>query len=194
MDAIFAEKGEYYYCPKCGDVKNTAYDEYCGCKSVVYMLQLERMTPQSNIRIWWDTSVSAYRMSSPFNRELVDGIKTSIPVSDRSYDPQSKIWTFVERQLAPLQAMLKLIGANATVITRQQTETASQSSPSAQRGKPLDTVIVEFVRLIPQECMLKAYRAAAMQLHPDRGGSMDKMSALNAAWDRLQKEVYGQAT
>jgi hypothetical protein len=152
------------------------------------------MTPQShsiNIRIWWDTSVAAYRMASPYNRELVDAVKSFIPVSDRSYDPATKIWTIVERQLAPLQNLLKQLGITATIITRQQAEQASQSSPTQQRGKPLDTIILEFVKLIPQDCMVKAYRAAAMTLHPDKGGSMDKMSSLNAAWDRIQKELYG---
>lgn len=150
------------------------------------------MTPQSNIRIWWDTSVAAYRMSSPFNRELVEGIKSSIPISDRSYDPQSKIWTFTERMLTPLQAMLKMLNMQAVCITRQQAEQASQSSPSQQRGKPLDTIIIEFVRLVPYDCMVKAYRAAAMTLHPDRGGSMDAMSSLNSTWSRLEKEVYNK--
>lgn len=153
------------------------------------------MTPVGNIRIWWDTSVSAYRMASPFNATLVDAIKQHIPVSDRSYDPTTKIWTFVERQLTPLQGLLKLIGAQATVITRQQAEAAAAQSSGngagAQRGAPLDTVIIEFVRLVPADAMKSAYRAAALQLHPDRqGGNADKMTRLNAAWSRIQKEVY----
>lgn len=155
------------------------------------------MTPTGNIRIWWDASVSAYRMASPYNASLVDTIKTQIPVSDRSYDPATKIWTFVERQLAPLQALLKMLNMGSTVVTRQQAEaSASQQTSSAgtsgRNVKPLDTVIVEFVRLLPLDAAKKAYRAAAMDLHPDKqGGRSDKMQALNMAWDRIQKEVYG---
>jgi hypothetical protein len=152
------------------------------------------MTPVGNIRIWWDTSVSAYRMASPYNAALVDAIKAQIPISDRSYDPATKIWTFVERVLTPLQALLKMIGAQATVITKQQAEAASQQSQagSTQRGVPLDQVIIEFVKLCPPAAMTKAYRAAALELHPDRNsGNSDKMSRLNTAWDRIQKEVYG---
>lgn len=155
------------------------------------------MTPIGNIRIWWDTSVSAYRMASPYNATLIDSIKNQIPISDRSYDPFTKIWTFVERQLAPLQALLKLIGAQATVITRLQAEasaaqsTSSGNGASARNVKPLDTVIVEFVRLLPIDAAKAAYRRAAMDLHPDKqGGASDKMTALNIAWDRIQKEVY----
>lgn len=158
------------------------------------------MTPTGNIRIWWDTTVQAYRMASPYNATLVDSIKSQIPHSDRSYDPPTKIWTFVERQLTPLQALLKLLNMQCVVITRQQAEQAASQqsntnaggSASARNVKPLDTVIVEFVRLLPLDAAKKAYRAAAMDLHPDKqNGNNDKMQALNMAWDRIQKEVYG---
>ena len=153
------------------------------------------MTPTGSIRIWWDTSVSAYRMASPYNATLVDAIKQQIPVSDRSYDPASKIWTFVERQLTPLQGLLKLIGLQTVVITRQQAEATASASAgngaNARSVKPLDTVIVEFVKLLPLDACKAAYRRAAIDLHPDKqGGSADKMSQLNLAWDRIQKDVY----
>jgi len=182
----------------CGDVFSRAENHFCKEDfPILQLLQLDKdfyMTAQqANVRVWWDASVSAYRMSSPFNRELVDAIKAFIPVSDRSYDPTSKIWTFVERQLTPLQQLLTKLNCNVVVVTRQQAEQASQSSPNnAVRGKSIEVIALEFMRVAGADAMLKAYRAAAMTLHPDRGGSMDKMSALNAAWDRLQKEVYEQ--
>jgi len=146
---------------------------------------------QANVRVWWDASVSAYRMTSPFNHELVEAIKAFVPVSDRSYDPQSKVWTFVERQLDPLRNLLTKLGCNAVVITRQQAEAASQSTPNgATRGKPLADIALDFLTLAGADAMTKAYRHAAMLNHPDRGGDMSKMSALNAAWDRLTKELY----
>jgi hypothetical protein len=153
------------------------------------------MTPTGNIRIWWDTSVNAYRLVSPFNKDLVDALKSQIPVSDRAYDPITKVWTLVERQLAPVQALLKMLNLQAVVITRQQAEQAQQASSSAgasaRKDKPLDTVIIEFVRLLPLDAAKAAYRRAAMELHPDRqGGSADKMQALNTAWARIEKEVY----
>lgn len=153
------------------------------------------MSPNTtNVKIWWDVSVDAYRMNSPFNKALVDAMHQVIPYSDRSFDRDTKVWTFAEKYLAPLLVLLKTIGILPSVITRAQAEQAqtSSSSGSAHKGKPVDAIIVEFVKLVPYDCMLKAYRAAAMQLHPDRGGNMDKMTSLNAAWDRIQKEVYGQ--
>ena len=151
------------------------------------------MTPITNVRVWWDASVSAYRLASPYNKDLVEGVKSTIPISDRSFDPQTKIWTFVERQLDPLLKFFKLMNIQATVITKAQAEAASQSTPSGpKKNAAIAEIALEFMRVAGPEAMLRAYRAAAMTLHPDRGGSMDKMSALNAAWERLQKEVYGQ--
>lgn len=152
------------------------------------------MTTITNVRIWWDASVAAYRMASPYNRDLVESFKKAIPISDRSFDPDTKIWTFVDKQYTNVMNMFKLLGVTPTVVTRQQAEAAAQSSsPSGpRRGTPIAELALEFLRLMPYEATLKAYRVAAMQLHPDRGGSMDKMSALNAAWARLEKELYQQ--
>lgn len=156
------------------------------------------MTPQpAQIRIWWDTSVSAYRITSPYNKQLVDTLKSHIPHSDRSYDEVTKTWTIVERQLAPLQALLKMIGLQYILISKQQADAANAASntqsPAAGRGRPLDAVIIEFVRMLPYDAAKTAYRKAAMELHPDKqSGDSSKMTTLNAAWDRIAKEVYGQ--
>jgi hypothetical protein len=158
------------------------------------------MTPQpANIRIWWDASVSAYRVTSPYNKQLVDALKSQIPASDRHYDEVTKTWTVVERQFQPLQDLLTFLGLRAVIITRQQADAAAAQSQQntqsqgAQRDRPLDAVIIEFVRLLPYDAAKTAYRKAALDLHPDKqGGDSSKMSTLNADWDRIAKEVYGQ--
>jgi hypothetical protein len=160
------------------------------------------MRPQpTSIRIWWDTSVSAYRVTSPYNKQLDDALKSQIPASDRHFDEVTKTWTIVERQFAPLQTLLKMIGLQAVVITRQRAEQAaaaqsagtSGNAQATQRGRPLDAVIIEFVRLLPYDAAKAAYRRAALDLHPDRNnGDSSKMASLNADWDRIAKEVYGQ--
>lgn len=221
-EALFERLNEKWsWCSGCGDVFDISRDIQHRCPdsnvgadrdqslSVIHLIKIEDdfyMTPsqtQQSVRIWWDASVQAYRLASPFNKALVDALKQHIPVSDRSYDPQTKIWTFVEKQLAALQALLTIIGLPPIVITRQQVEqqqqqqAASQSQsngslPATQRGLPLSDVVLQFVRVVPYDAMLKAYRLAALALHPDRGGSPDAMSTLNATWSRLEKDIYGR--
>jgi len=166
------------------------------------------MTPSynasHNVRIWWDTSVNAYRMSSPYNAELVNAVKSFIPGSDRSYDAMSKMWTFTERVYDPLTQLFAKLDIRPQVMTRQQVEAQAAASAaraqdsangvaSASSAKPLDAVMIEFVRLLPYDAARTAYRKAATQLHSDvAGGSDSRMSALNVAWQRIEKEVYGQ--
>lgn len=152
------------------------------------------MTPHGatqNVRIWWDPAVQAYRLTSPFNNELVNAIKGFIPISARSYDSPSKIWTFTEQYYQPLIDLLTKLGIKPVALSRQQVETAQQSSPNgAVKGKPLPDLTLEFIRNMGFDAVQKAYRHAAMINHPDRGGDMAKMSEINAAWERLQKEVF----
>jgi hypothetical protein len=150
-----------------------------------------------SIRIWWDTSVQAYRMVSPYNQDLVTALKSFIPVSDRSYDPATKIWTFVERQYTPLLSLLAKLNCTPQVMSKQQVEqaaqqTSQQAGTAAVRVKPLDSVLIEFVRLLPYDAARTAYRKAAMELHPDKGGDPAKAASLNDAWTRVAKELYGQ--
>lgn len=89
-----------------------------------------------------------------------------------------------------------MLNIYANVITRQQMETQSQTTQntpaSAQRVTPIDTVLVQFVRLLPYDAARTAYRKAQLTLHPDAGGDSNKASALNVAWQRIEKEIYGQ--
>lgn len=157
------------------------------------------MSPNTTVRIWWDTQISAYRLMSSYNAALVDVLTKNIPVSDRSYDKATKIWTFVERQLAPLQALLKMLQITPKITTRAEAEQHQQASQARAAGgnplstsSPIDLAIIEFVKLMPFDAMLKGYRQAQMQMHPDKGGDPDIASRLNAAWNRVKKEHYKQ--
>lgn len=158
------------------------------------------MTRNSSIKakIWWDVSIKAYRLQCDFKPQLVDFLKKSIPVSDRTFDPTSKIWTFTEQYLAGTEKLLKLIFGdnNVAILSKAQVEsTTSQqfnNKPSIGRTS-VDIDLSEFMKLLPFEAAQSAYRKASMILHPDRpGGDMEKMSKLNSLWTRIEKEVYNQ--
>ena len=147
------------------------------------------MTASSQIRIWWDTSVGAYRVVTPYNKAFVDAIHQLIPFSDRAWDPNSKMWTIAERFMEPLKnAAEKVFHSTATVVTKAQAEAAQV--PKATAMTAIADACEAFFRLASQDEMAKAYRSAATRLHPDHGGDMEKMSRLNALWQRISKELW----
>lgn len=143
---------------------------------------------QSNARIWWDTSISAYRMTVPYNPTFNEMFKTLIAASDRSWDPQSKVWTITEQYFEPVRKLIEKTFGSAAVITRSASEKASQPPPV--KTAPIDQVFLQFVKLLSYEAARKAYLIASQTLHPDRGGDMTKMADLNACWQRLEAEWF----
>lgn len=160
------------------------------------------VTPQQSCRIWWDVSIQAYRLSSSYNKDLVDALKAFIPVSDRSFDTGTKIWTITEKYFQPLLSLISKLHINPTVITRQQAEAAKtgsttgsgygSSSNAVTRTtlSVIDKACLDFMKLLPYDAAQAAYRKAAMLLHPDRGGDMEKMTQLNQLWTVIEKELY----
>lgn len=142
-------------------------------------------------RIWWDVSVGAYRMVTPFNLQFKDALLQLVPFSDRAWDEPagSKAWTISEKYFPATKLLVeKFFRTSPTVITRAQAEAASQ--PAATANAPIEAVCHEFLKLCSQDAAAKAYRAAAVTLHPDHGGDMTKMSKLNSLWERIKKELY----
>ena len=105
----------------------------------------------------------------------------------RGWDPASKIWTITERFFPAIKvAAERIFPGQVNILTREQAEKAT--APSAVKIKTLNEVLLDFVLLLPNDALQKAYRVAAMTLHPDRGGDMEKMSRLNALWQRIEME------
>lgn len=158
-------------------------------------------------QLFWDTSVSAYRLKMHGDwsktEKIVDFLKKQIPHSDRNLDVQEDAtthkknytWTFTEKYFDGTVKFLHLVfgSGEVAVITRAQVEAAQQPRlPLQQAGSPLANASYEFLKAIPYEAAQKAYREAAIRLHPDRGGDMEKMSTVNALWTKIQREIYGQ--
>jgi len=145
--------------------------------------------------VWWDESVMAYRARFPFNKQVVDFLKQAIPHSERSWDQDQKLWTFTEAYLDGTVKFFHIAfgTSEVAVVTKEQTEKARQkANTGVVRITGIDSQLVEFMKLIPYEAAKEAYRKAALLLHPDRGGDMEKMAKINALWTKIQKEIYGQ--
>lgn len=147
------------------------------------------------VKIWWDPTIQAYRVATPFNERYVEAIKLLVPASDRSMDFATKTWIFNERFLAPMQALCGSFWnkSEIVVVTRQQAETQAQQSQARMpvvAGSVLANTSHEFLALLPYESAKKAYLHAATQLHPDKGGDAERMSKINSLWSILEKEVW----
>jgi hypothetical protein len=148
-------------------------------------------------RIWWDASITAYRAQFPFKQTVVDFLKQNIPHSERSWDSNTKIWTFTEAYLDGTEKFLRMAFGNQEVatVTRAQYE-ATQRPPSGSMSvrnlDSNDALAAKFMRSISYEAAKAAYRKACLELHPDHGGDLTKMSELNAIWSQVEKGIYGQ--
>jgi hypothetical protein len=153
------------------------------------------MPPQYFVKckIWWDPEVQSYHVSTPYNQNFVAAIKQLIPATFRHFDDQAKIWVFAEQYYKPVKHLAEKIWAQpgeVNCIDRATVEAAQ--TPVHVEKKPIADVCEAFVRVLPFDAALSAYRKAATLLHPDKGGDMEKMAQLNMLWNRLQKEVYKQ--
>ena len=148
------------------------------------------MVAQTIINIWWNPDAEAYNMIVPYSTGFKTAFELALPASDRSFDFDTKIWTFTERHLTAIASLVeKLWHTKPTIITRIQVERAN-SGGNIITSATIDSVIATFVKMLPYEAMQQAYKRAAMLMHPDRGGDMEQMSKLNAAWQRLERELY----
>lgn len=151
------------------------------------------MSPRDSagkVTIWYDPKLDGYQLQSTWNsntQQFIDFLKATIPVSDRSFDPSSKTWSFAKKYLDPVTQSAKHFYGQVSVITEQQVKGATQAPSKTQN---IDQVMVEFMKLIPFDAAQSAFRKAAILLHPDRGGDMERMAKLNTLWDRLEKELY----
>ena len=166
---------------------------------------------QGNCRIWWDDTVQGYRVVTPYRPNFVDLLKQLAPGPERVWDgpPTNptgpRNWIISERIFQPTKDLVeKIFGGPVIVVTKQQwqaQQAASQtqantgySRPGAAsangNGNSLAGLMYEWFQLLPYDSAKKAYRDAALQMHPDRGGNPEVMSKFNSLWTQIEKLHY----
>jgi hypothetical protein len=158
-------------------------------------------------QLFWDSTIQAYRlkMQGEWSKteKIVEFLKKQIPHSDRNLDvvvdpktgKKDYTWTFTEKYFDGTVKFLELIFGKSeiAIITRKQVEEAQRPrSAMVSSANPTAQAAFEFLKAIPYEAAQKAYREAAIRLHPDRGGNMEQMASVNALWTKIQKEIYNQ--
>jgi hypothetical protein len=150
-------------------------------------------------RIWWDSNLNCYTVSSSFSAKLVDSLKQFIPSGARDFDPQTKFWHVGEQYGEFVKQVAESAFGVGSVSFTSKNVTQQAGSHQAYTGRPVvasnDTTtegaLLAFMNLLPYDAAKKAYIVASATLHPDKpGGDGQKMSRLNELWQRLEKEFF----
>lgn len=148
------------------------------------------------IDIWRDRGV--YRARFIYDVDLIDFFR-SLPPGERVFDHAEKTWNFDAKHLRITLQTARQFGFSDVILwpsgqappprgkKKRESKTSFAPEPAGQTSD-----ILEFFRLLPREAAHSAYRRAAAMLHPDAGGSNDKMQKLNALWERIEKAWYTQ--
>jgi hypothetical protein len=120
-------------------------------------------------------------ISSPWDQNFLDDLKTSIPFFARSWKPEHKLWS-IRKNWVPVAVEVtrrhfRVVEIPAEEQKRQSTHTSSDVY-----------AVLCLLPSAPRELVKAAYRVLALAHHPDReGGDIEKMQRLNAAYEKLTK-------
>ena len=159
---------------------------------------------RSAAAIWWDTRIQAYRMRAPFEAKLIDFLKSTIPSSQRSWEPKVKEWIFVELYYVPMRFMAERMWPGSTFVSKEETEAAERAAGAQARsaisGASKTELWQKFAELtgcvgvsdaskigLDKAKAKVAYLRAMIKFHPDRGGDPAKATELNVVWKELEK-------
>ena len=197
----------YHKCVFCGVLisDTRTWDECTGCAlkgrgSPSSFVNRKRGANVIKCRIFYDTTLGGYTVSSSYNEKFISGMKQVMPSGSYHYDKQTKLWHISEAYGPVIHNVAKLMFGDSAVSFTSK-EVAEQARKSQQQApppvvgvmlNPQDTLLLTFMRLLPYEAAKTAFRTAAIAMHPDKGGAADKMAELNATWNQISREVYGK--
>jgi hypothetical protein len=128
--------------------------------------------------------------------EAVIGIfKSSISVSNREYNPETKEWTFVstvfsqtvEKIFVTLKLDYTVTETSNTVGPENFFYEHAVNQPIVESGNVISAKLIKLLDITEETlkdsaALKKVYRAKAREFHPDLGGDATKMSELNRLW------------
>jgi hypothetical protein len=136
--------------------------------------------------VHFSESGSCY-ISTPYDANFVADLKSAIPPFAREWTASGKKW-----RIAPdwADVAIKVTRRYFAVVETGKEHAHSQAPPCCDRAHyapESDYTKLHLLPSAPDEVIKAAYRALAMLYHPDRGGDVAKMQAINAAHERLTK-------
>jgi hypothetical protein len=133
--------------------------------------------------IWTDQMSGAILIRTPYKEAFVGELKTKIPKGSRRWKPVERVWE-IEPQFA--EAVIRILRTYYTDVREHEKMYAATDDPLSA-GDPFG----ELLRLASLETLRKIFRMVAADVHPDRGGSDEKMATANRMWDEIKRITPG---
>lgn len=126
----------------------------------------------------------SYRVTFPYDPDVVEGIKDIVPVHSRTYDPDERAWYVAVAYAGRIQRLLE-----ATFLQVEMgSERVSYTPPPPSAPKPQTSYhVLHLQPTAPPELVESAYKCLSRLYHPDAGGDGATMQAINAAVAVIRK-------
>ncbi len=124
----------------------------------------------------------SYRVEFPFDRDVVDSIKSIVPAHSRQYDPDEKCWYISPAYRDVIQELLEAVFIEVEMDSERTTYT-----PPSDRAPRTEFHVLHLRESAPPELVEAAFRCLARIHHPDRGGDTATMQAINSAYAALKE-------
>jgi hypothetical protein len=129
----------------------------------------------------------AVEVAAPYSAEFVAALKLSIPFSHRSFDAERRTWKVYPPYVEALGQCVWRFFDGVEWLTPDQNRSSAASLEEVRRCFP-DHTLLHLLPDAPEGVVHAAYRALALQHHPDRAGAdaHQTMVRLNLAYERLR--------
>jgi hypothetical protein len=157
-------------------------------------------------RVTYDKVLDSYDVAFDFNKyggdyetlqAVIKVIKSSVAVSNREYNAETKHWSFTHIAFRNIvEKMFVAMHIPFTITETIETKTVGpdnffyEHAVTQQIPESSNIICAKLMKLLgvteetlkDTNALKKVYRAKAREFHPDLGGDADKMSELNRLW------------
>jgi hypothetical protein len=112
---------------------------------------------------------------TPFNSDFVKKLKDNIQPSHRKWNPQQGVWHVNELFLDVVVELTKHYFDEVTTDLLNEEPTQLPAN-----------MFLPVMQALPKDTVDKVYKALAVAIHPDHGGSNELMSQLNQAYQSVK--------
>lgn len=125
------------------------------------------MADEKVAKVWLDEGKGTLCARFPYQREVIEEFKLSVPKGKKSWNPEDKVWEFSVETLEVVVGILEKF-FKVVDLTRE-----TSYLPSKVEAK--DTLL----SILDTEDKKRIYFLLAKKYHPDTGGDEKKMAEIN---------------